>query len=214
MDSKRWKRAQTVEKEHEKHVELMTKSQTVERLGKFGLTFNDLKGERILGVGAGTGMVHTIPGTERSIALDPLIDTFDIDMSQSFASPITGAGEHLPFPHETFDYVVSYNVLDHTSNPTSVLNEIHRVLSPGGELLFNVSVFDLPKTIRRQLTHLDGPHPYHFSTDEVRKKLDDTGFELEMESRWIPDFDNPSLKLQIATTVFRMAKLDAKARKQ
>src|SRR4051794_38914463 len=47
-----------------------------------------------------------------------------------------GDADDLPFEDESFDTVVSFHVLEHTERPQAVLREAHRVLRPGGTLLF------------------------------------------------------------------------------
>lgn len=41
----------------------------------------------------------------------------------------------IPFPSESFDFVVNNQVLEHVEDIDSVLSEIHRVLKPGGQVL-------------------------------------------------------------------------------
>lgn len=41
----------------------------------------------------------------------------------------------LPFPDESFDSVVSTSVLEHAQNKDEVFCELHRVLTPGGQML-------------------------------------------------------------------------------
>lgn len=41
----------------------------------------------------------------------------------------------IPFPDESFDFVVNNQVLEHVEDIDSVLAEIHRVLKPGGQVL-------------------------------------------------------------------------------
>ncbi len=45
---------------------------------------------------------------------------------------ITANAEHLPFPDASFDHVYSFGVIHHTTNPAVIVDEIHRVLTPGG----------------------------------------------------------------------------------
>jgi SAM-dependent methyltransferase len=44
-------------------------------------------------------------------------------------------GERLPYADATFDIVCSMGVLHHISDPTPLVNEIYRVLKPGGQLI-------------------------------------------------------------------------------
>ena len=46
--------------------------------------------------------------------------------------------EKLPFPDSTFDVVYSNGVIHHTPNTQVVVNEIHRVLKPGGKAIVMV----------------------------------------------------------------------------
>jgi SAM-dependent methyltransferase len=46
--------------------------------------------------------------------------------------------QHLPFPNDTFDAVVSLQALQYLQRPAAVLAEIARVLKPGGALLLTV----------------------------------------------------------------------------
>ena len=43
--------------------------------------------------------------------------------------------ERLPYPNNSFDEVYSRNLLEHTSNPVHVLQEMKRVLKKGGKLI-------------------------------------------------------------------------------
>ena len=40
--------------------------------------------------------------------------------------------QHLPFPKESFEVVVSLETIEHLKNPRQFLSECHRVLNPGG----------------------------------------------------------------------------------
>ncbi len=67
------------------------------------------------------GVDVSISATGKNICLDEIIET---------------SLENLPFPDNTFDCVLSLWVFEHLENPQKVLDEIHRVLKPGGLLMF------------------------------------------------------------------------------
>ena len=73
----------------------------------------------------------------------------------------------LTFPHECFDYLVSFEVLEHIPNYRAALRECARVLKPGGKLFCSVPFHgDEHHTIRAQIAE-DGsiehllPAEYH-----------------------------------------------------
>lgn len=47
---------------------------------------------------------------------------------------IKGVGESLPFQNESFDYITTYQTLEHVANVEKCLEEMIRVLKPGGKL--------------------------------------------------------------------------------
>lgn len=51
------------------------------------------------------------------------------------ASFIKGDAHHLPFHNNSIENIVSIATIEFTENPAKVLEEIHRVLKPGGALL-------------------------------------------------------------------------------
>jgi SAM-dependent methyltransferase len=57
-----------------------------------------------------------------------------VEAHQKGPSTVGGVGEYLPFPENTFDLVLSHEVLEHVQNDRMAAVEIVRVLKPGGRL--------------------------------------------------------------------------------
>jgi SAM-dependent methyltransferase len=99
--------------------------------------------DRVLEVGSGgCGIIFNFGG-EHVLGVDPLAD----DLRQIFPWQRTSAvptlqaeGENLPFDDCSFDIVLSDNVVDHARDPRRIIEEIARVLKPGGIFYFTVHV--------------------------------------------------------------------------
>lgn len=104
----------------------------------------DLNGRRLLEVGSGYGVFPFVAHRRMGIeawGVEPAPKDFfgaidlcrDFYLSKGDSAPIiSGEGENLPFIDKAFDVVCSFNALEHTKNPERVLDEIVRVLAPGG----------------------------------------------------------------------------------
>jgi 2-polyprenyl-3-methyl-5-hydroxy-6-metoxy-1,4-benzoquinol methylase len=78
---------------------------------------------------------------------------------------VHATAELLPFADAVFDVVSLWHVLEHTTDPASVLREASRVLKPGGLLSLAVPNFGSwqARCFGRHWFHLDLPrHLYHF----------------------------------------------------
>eukprot|EP00994_Dinema_validum_P005368 NODE_34_length_3523_cov_174.194588_g19_i0.p1 GENE.NODE_34_length_3523_cov_174.194588_g19_i0~~NODE_34_length_3523_cov_174.194588_g19_i0.p1 ORF type:complete len:1044 (-),score=280.45 NODE_34_length_3523_cov_174.194588_g19_i0:327-3458(-) len=94
-------------------------------------------------------------------------------------SVVQGAFEYIPFPDESFDFVWSGDALVHSGDRLKVIQEIARVLKPGGELIFtdtmqgNTTAPDELRPIMQSL-HLEtmaSPQFYQGCCDKLAMKL-------------------------------------------
>ncbi len=100
----------------------------VEVLRQFVLT-HALIEKRCLEVGSGRGAFQDLVKDYTGIDLSEVV-------AENYHKPFfSGSAEALPFPDHVFDAIWSITVLEHIPNPERALNEMRRVLKPGGMLL-------------------------------------------------------------------------------
>jgi SAM-dependent methyltransferase len=88
---------------------------------------------------------------------------------------VLGSAVALPFPNAAFDSVLCTQVLDDVPQPASALNELARVLRPGGVLLL---------TVPQSWGEHDLPHDYwRFTEPGLRYLLGQSGFQVEAVDR-------------------------------
>ena len=98
---------------------------------------------RVLEVGSGAhGLIFYFEGGRERIGLDPLADHYRelFPLWQTRVRTIAGFGEPLPFEDSSFDVVLSDNVVDHAEGPRRIVEEMVRVLKPGGLMYFTVNI--------------------------------------------------------------------------
>jgi SAM-dependent methyltransferase len=98
------------------------------------------------------------------------------------ASTVRGDAVHLPFPDGTFDRIIAAEVLEHIPDDVGALDELVRVLRPGGILAVTIPAW-LPETICWRLSDeyhapkAEGGHVRIYTEDEMREKLRAAGVE-------------------------------------
>jgi SAM-dependent methyltransferase len=68
----------------------------------------------------------------RALGKDLLASAVNLDIGPFPIVNVVGTGDQLPFLPETFDAVAIQAVLEHVPYPRKVVDEIYRVLKPGG----------------------------------------------------------------------------------
>ncbi len=212
----RWQEAKDAEERHyfeRSNLRITPRDRTEEILAHWNTDFSSVVGESVLAVGGGAGIIHQLDAAERQVSLDPLNDTLYPEFAaETDVAGLVGMGESLPFPDDSFDTVISANVIDHTADPAETLTEIGRVLDPDGRFLFDVNAFDTPKPLRDLADYVDRPHPHHFGSLDVQRLLIDVFDEVTLtDIKEIPSSASPSLlgrtKIFFANTVFGLHKV-------
>jgi SAM-dependent methyltransferase len=149
-----------------------------------------------IGVGGlGVGLLGFLPSIPLRVGVDPLPlvrPSCDEELLKEVQSRrnslhfIRSAGEVLPFRDEGVGLVVCYNVLDHVNDAPQVLNEVFRILRPGGLFFLGVDTFSYLGLLKWYLwtKHLHAneilvrAHPYRFLERHVEKLSRAAGFEV------------------------------------
>lgn len=153
-------------------------------------------GERLLDLGCGAGR-HAFEAARRGakvVAVD--MDRGELAgvtavfaaMAQAGEIPdggsgmaVTGDATCLPFPDESFDKVIAAEVLEHLPADQVAMNEITRVLRPGGKAAVTVPAW-LPERICWRLSddyhNVEGGHVRIFTRRELVAKLARSGLRV------------------------------------
>lgn len=119
--------------------------------------FKHHRGERVLEIGCGTGcdLLQFAKHGARAVGIDITPEHLRLARERVGSQAAVGQAEAtaLPFADSSFDYVYSHGVLHHIDRPRLVVDEIFRVLRPGGR--FNIHVYALFSyfTLLRVLQH-------------------------------------------------------------
>ena len=109
---------------------------------------------RVLEVGAGSGLnLPHYPAAVDDLVLTEPEPAFHARLRRraGAATIVEAPAEALPFPDESFDFVVSTLVLCTVADPAAALRELRRVLRPDGRLVFIEHVrSDSPRLARWQ----------------------------------------------------------------
>ncbi|MDP8958042.1 MAG: class I SAM-dependent methyltransferase [Actinomycetota bacterium] len=84
---------------------------------------------RLLDLGAGTGAAAPVFGSREVVALDPALEMLALNPARL---RVAALGEALPFGDESFDGAFSAYVLRNLDSLSAALQEVARVLRPGG----------------------------------------------------------------------------------
>jgi SAM-dependent methyltransferase len=103
------------------------------------IDFNGFAGKRLLEIGCGTGtdLIQFARGGATVTGIDLTPRSIEIarrrfDVYGLVGDFAIGDAENLTFPDHSFDTVYSFGVLHHTPNTEAAVDEVHRVLRPGG----------------------------------------------------------------------------------
>lgn len=138
----------------------------------------------VLDVGCGSSrIIDALP--EGSVALDVLVRK--LRYARTFSTPLVhGSGFSLPFPDASFSCVLSSQVIEHVPKDSPMIDELCRVLAPGGRLILGT-----PDYARREWVYLEklygrvapgayaDEHISHYTRQELLDMFEKRGFTHE-----------------------------------
>jgi ubiquinone/menaquinone biosynthesis C-methylase UbiE len=122
---------------------------------------------RVLEIGTGTGYGVDIiaPNASEFVTLDKYRSE-RVDSLPANVRFVEATVPPLPFEDETFDYVVSFQVIEHIKHDKHLVSEVMRVLRPGGK--FIVSTPNKPMSLTRNPWHVR-----EYTAEELSQLLSD-----------------------------------------
>jgi len=146
-----------------------------EHFARYAFAARLARGKRVLDIACGTGYGSgELAGVARSVT--------GVDVSGEaveYAREHYGAGnlrfevagaEALPFPDQSFDLIVAFEVIEHLDDARALLAEARRVMTPAGQFIVST-----PNRLYYEETRrLSGPNPFHtheFEYAEFREVL-------------------------------------------
>lgn len=151
------------------------------------------KDKNILEVGCGRGlMLSKITSATKRSGIDPSsvavdfasLQNPDIEYQVAFA-------EKLPFEDNSFDLVYSLEVIEHVKNYQSMVDEIYRVLKPGGQVFIQTPNYPIKRLYdfifwvigRRESLADDYTHVTKLSSFKLKKILENNFLVIDVYSR-------------------------------
>ena len=167
--------------------------------------------DKILDVGSGAhGLIFGFDDNF-AVGIDPLAVEYKrlFTFWQEDTNTVAAIGERLPFNDESFEFVLSDNVIDHAENPIGIIEEFARVLKPNGLLYFTVNVhhpiYQVASTLHGIWNNLGikfelspfADHTIHFTEDRILEVFERLPFNILEKNSNVEDLKkNPPLNLK------------------
>ncbi len=148
-----------------------------------------------MGCGAGRHAFETVRRGCRIVALDQDLEEL-VDVRNTFAAminagelaadvegqPVSADALKLPFSDETFDRIICSEVLEHIPNDKGAIDELVRVLRPGGSIAVTVPAWMAEKICWRLNDEYHAPkavggHVRIYRKSELRSKISRAGLQ-------------------------------------
>lgn len=165
-------------------------------LGDLGLTWEDLRGKKVLDVGAGLGELAEV-GKKHGVEIVSL-DKFEGKKHEGGQTPpkdisfVTADAAHMPFSDNSFDIIISHAAVPSPSGSPeeaeAILSEARRVLKDEGEFRFGPGYLPLKPEEEES-----GPDPYDrekrakWRAEKSLQRVGELGWDGQIKTK--PDAD-------------------------
>jgi SAM-dependent methyltransferase len=127
----------------------------------------------ILEVGCGPGgMMVPLARFGRVHGLDISHDAMRYCRHRGFPNVATGSGMELPFADHSFDVVALFDAIEHIPDDRRVLDEVKRVVRPGGLVFITVPAYQFLYSQNDRLVH----HQRRYTRRQMGRLLEDARF--------------------------------------
>ncbi|MGB7922072.1 MAG: class I SAM-dependent methyltransferase [Pyrinomonadaceae bacterium] len=131
---------------------------------------------RILDVGCGTGanlLMLNQHGEAHGVDISP--DALSFCQSRGLNNVQYGEAESLPYEDNSFDIVTSIDVIEHLDDDVACLQEMKRILRPGGKAVLFVPAFMFLWSDKDEVVR----HRRRYRLPQMQKAVEEAGFQIK-----------------------------------
>jgi SAM-dependent methyltransferase len=134
--------------------------------------FGPTRSDPVLDIGTGTGAnlrMLQAQGHYNVVGLDMSDAAISYCASKGLGTVKKGDICDLPFPNNAFSFVFATDVIEHVDDDEKALREIHRVLIPGGKVLFSVPAFPSIWGLQDEVSHHKRRYRMELLIDRIKR---------------------------------------------
>ena len=169
------------------HVQCKKPDETLQRRNcqlfeGFGFEAGEFSGKTVVDVGAGSHLKTRFFQGASVVAIEPLANEYlgEIDWCELSLADVVhaeSAEKRIVNLEGAASLVVCINVLDHTYDPVTILDNIYNYLHEDGQFLLSVDLHDEAS---------DGMHPVELTVESLVEMLCDRGFAIDRGYHYLP----------------------------
>lgn len=146
-----------------------------------GIEKESFQGKVVADIGCGPHGAIGLFDARRRYGIDPLLGRYQrlFDMTDQEVDYLSCGAESIPLSSGTIDVVISRNALDHVDDLASAVDEIHRILRCGGDIVLCVNYQEAPTQCEPQVID-----------DALLGRLLDGRFSHEIVKRFPKGYDS------------------------